>query len=226
MGIRPFSFIPTNIREWSNFFQQTQVTPSTDSVSTELLKDNSVTSAKIAALNVTSAKLATDAVSSVKIQDNAITNGKLRDSAAASVIGCAAASSGDPADIAADADGKLLIRRAGLLGFDTLVAADIPAEFLTQTEGDARYPLLSNTLNGSATYDPPNLLTLTGASTTVAVTGAALNDFALASFSLDLQGVTVTAYVSAADTVTVRFQNDTAGTLDLASGTLKVRIFK
>lgn len=77
---------------------------------------------------------------------------------------------------------------------------------------------------GSATYDPPSLLTLTGATTTVTATGAALGDFASATFSLDLQGITVTAWVSAADTVSVRFQNDTTGTIDLASGTLRVNV--
>jgi hypothetical protein len=46
------------------------------------------------------------------------------------------------------------------------------------------------------------------------------------SFSLDLQGITVTAYVSAANTVSVRFQNESGGTLDLGSGTLRVRVRK
>lgn len=58
----------------------------------------------------------------------------------------------------------------------------------------------------------------------MAVTGAALGDFARASFSVDLQGVTLTAWVSAADTVSVRFQNGTAGAIDLASATLRVRV--
>jgi hypothetical protein len=34
----------------------------------------------------------------------------------------------------------------------------------------------------------------------------------------------VTAYVSAADTVTVRLQNESGGAIDLASGTLRVRV--
>lgn len=76
---------------------------------------------------------------------------------------------------------------------------------------------------GSATYDPGSLADGAGATTTVTCTGAALGDFALASFSLDLQGITVTAWVSAADTVSVRFQNESGGVLDLASGTLRVR---
>jgi hypothetical protein len=77
---------------------------------------------------------------------------------------------------------------------------------------------------GSATYDPPSLVDGSGATTTVTATGAALGDFASATFSLDLQGITVTAWVSAADTVSVRFQNESGGTLDLASGTLRVNV--
>jgi hypothetical protein len=79
-------------------------------------------------------------------------------------------------------------------------------------------------LNGSATFDPASLIDAAGATTTVTVTGAQLGDFAHASFSLDLQGITVTAWVSAANTVSVRFQNESGGTLDLASGTLRARV--
>lgn len=82
----------------------------------------------------------------------------------------------------------------------------------------------SSVLTGSATYDPPSLADGAGATTTVTVTGAALGDYATASFSLDLQGITLTAYVSAANTVTVRFQNESGGVIDLASGTLRARV--
>lgn len=79
-------------------------------------------------------------------------------------------------------------------------------------------------LEDSATYDPASLNDGDGVTTTVTVTGAALGDFAEASFSLDLQGITTTAWVSAADTVSVRFQNETGGTIDLGSGTLRARV--
>jgi hypothetical protein len=80
---------------------------------------------------------------------------------------------------------------------------------------------------GSATYDPPNLVDGAGDTTTVTVTGAALGDSVdTVSFSLDLQSITVTGYVSAANTVSVRFQNESGGTLDLGSGTLRVRVRK
>lgn len=84
----------------------------------------------------------------------------------------------------------------------------------------------TSALNASAVYDPPSLADGAGATTTVALSGAELSDFARASFSLDLQGITLTAWVSAADTVSVRFQNESGGTLDLASGTLRVNVTK
>jgi hypothetical protein len=58
---------------------------------------------------------------------------------------------------------------------------------------------------------------IVGTSPTGAWAGQVLRDFARGSFSLDLQGITLTASVSAAGTVSVRFQNGTAGAIDLGS---------
>jgi hypothetical protein len=90
--------------------------------------------------------------------------------------------------------------------------------------------LLSNAINAafpapltsSATYNPPNIVSGSSISTTVTVAGAALGNYVTASFSLDLQGLTLSAYVSAPNTVTVIFANNTGGAIDLASGTLTV----
>lgn len=81
-------------------------------------------------------------------------------------------------------------------------------------------------LRGSATYDAANLIDGAGATGTVTVTGAALGDFALVSFGVDLQGITTTAWVSAANTVSFRLQNETAGALDLASTTVRALVLK
>lgn len=86
--------------------------------------------------------------------------------------------------------------------------------------------LASSRLTGSATYDPPNLADGAGVTTTVTVSGAAMGDFAIASFSADLTGMTVNAYVSAVNTVSVRFQNETGAGIDLASGTLRALVWK
>lgn len=81
-------------------------------------------------------------------------------------------------------------------------------------------------LTGSVVWDPSSLTTLTQTVTTVTVTGAALGSLVDVSFSLDLQGQTLTAYVSAANTITVVLFNSTAGTLNLASGTIRVRVYQ
>ena len=81
-------------------------------------------------------------------------------------------------------------------------------------------------LTGSKTYDAASLTDGTGATTTVTVTGAELGDFAQASLGVDVSGITVTAWVSADDTVSVRLQNESGGTLDLASTTLRALVRK
>lgn len=79
-------------------------------------------------------------------------------------------------------------------------------------------------LFGSATYDLASLADGAGASTTVTVVGAALGDFCVASLGVSTAGILVTCTVTAANTATVRFQNETTGTLDLASATLRVTV--
>jgi hypothetical protein len=105
-------------------------------------------------------------------------------------------------------------------GADESVISQVLAEGLFN-DGTADGALL-----GSATYDPPSLTTGTQTTTTITVNGAALGDPVSASFSADLQAIQLTAYVSAANTVTCIFRNGTAGTIDLASGTLRVRVLK
>lgn len=79
-------------------------------------------------------------------------------------------------------------------------------------------------LVGTATYDPASLADGAGVTTTVTVTGAALGDFAEASFSIDLASVMLTSWVSAVNTVSVRFQNESGGVVDLASGTIRAQV--
>jgi hypothetical protein len=81
-------------------------------------------------------------------------------------------------------------------------------------------------LHAYAAYNPTSLDTGTRVSTTIAVTGAVVGDLCVPSFALDLQGIELHAYVSAADTVTAVFINNTGGTIDLASNALRVRVFK
>ncbi len=107
------------------------------------------------------------------------------------------------------------------------IVANALANFTTPFDITGSSSNISHTTgvwSNSATYDPPSLGDGVGATTTVSVTGAKLGDSALATFSLDLQGITLTAWVSSANTVSVRFQNESGGTLDLSSGTLRAQI--
>jgi len=81
--------------------------------------------------------------------------------------------------------------------------------------------------NGSATWDPGSLADGVGeTSSAITVTGAALGDFVIVSAPYDLQGITCSGYVSAANAVKIRLQNETGGTINLASGTWKARVIK
>lgn len=77
-----------------------------------------------------------------------------------------------------------------------------------------------------ATIDADSLADGAGDNDTIAVPGVALGDMVLGiSLGVDLAGMTVTGWVSAADVVTVRFQNESAtNPLNLASTTIKVLI--
>ena len=82
-------------------------------------------------------------------------------------------------------------------------------------------------LSGSATYDAPSIAAGASASTTVTVGGAALGDYVeRISLGLSSGGLTVTGYVSAANTVTVVLANLTGAAVDLASTTLAVDVRK
>lgn len=79
-------------------------------------------------------------------------------------------------------------------------------------------------LDGSATVDPASIADGDEVAGEITVTGAVLGDFVLASFSLDVADLVVAAAVTAANTVTYSILNNTGGAVDLASGTLRVRV--
>jgi len=78
----------------------------------------------------------------------------------------------------------------------------------------------------TATWDPDEVPAGGKMSTTVTVPGAALGDFVMRSFSLDLQELAFTADVVAANTVEVVFANLTGAAVNLGSGTLRVLVLK
>ena len=79
-------------------------------------------------------------------------------------------------------------------------------------------------LDGSETFDAGSIADGDEEVGEITVTGAVLGDFVLASFSLDVTDLTVSAEVTAADTVTYQFSNQTGGAIDIATGTLYVRV--
>jgi hypothetical protein len=83
--------------------------------------------------------------------------------------------------------------------------------------------LFSDTWSVTCTLDAGSLVDGAGETETIAVPGVVLGDIVIGfSFGVDLAGITATGYVSAANVVTIRLQNESAGTLDLASTTVKV----
>lgn len=86
--------------------------------------------------------------------------------------------------------------------------------------------LIKKHLSTTATWNPASVGSGAQTSTTVSLSGAALGDEVTCSFSLDLQLMQLTGYVSASDTVTVVLRNGTGSGIDLASGTLRVSVWQ
>lgn len=80
---------------------------------------------------------------------------------------------------------------------------------------------------GSATWDPASVAAgAQSAATTITVTGAVAGDRVIAWHTANQLGGKLVAWVSAADTVSVAVHNPTAGAIDIATGTLSVRVVK
>lgn len=82
--------------------------------------------------------------------------------------------------------------------------------------------IFKNVAAAQVTIDPSNLVDAAGETKSVTVTGAALGDIVLIGPPYDLQDITVTGYVQAANTVEVRIQNESGGAINLASGTWNI----
>lgn len=87
-----------------------------------------------------------------------------------------------------------------------------------------KFKLLAAKLTGSVTWDPASIAAGAGESKDVTVTGAALGDYAVGSLGVDTQGMSLTAVVKSANTVTLRLHNGTAGALDLATSTARAMV--
>lgn len=73
--------------------------------------------------------------------------------------------------------------------------------------------------------DVASLLDAAGSTESFTVPGLTLGDHVIsAAWGVDLAGMTVTWYVSAANTLKARVQNESASTVDLASATVTVLV--
>lgn len=76
----------------------------------------------------------------------------------------------------------------------------------------------------NTTYDPPSLATATQQVKSVSFAGANVGDNVSVSFNQPMQGTRMWGEVTATDTVTVYHRNDTGVTVDVANGTLTIKI--
>jgi hypothetical protein len=84
---------------------------------------------------------------------------------------------------------------------------------------------VAKTFSVTATWDAPSVATGGDEIDTIALSGVALGDIVLGvSLGVSLQGLVATAYVSAADVVTVSLANNTGAAVDLGSTTVRVLI--
>jgi len=100
------------------------------------------------------------------------------------------------------------------------------ATAVTSRRGNDQFRgLFSDTWNVSCTLDSGSVATTATATDTVTVAGVALGDMVIGmSIGVSEAGLMRRAYVSAANTVTIVTVNPTAGSIDLASTTLKLVI--
>lgn len=98
---------------------------------------------------------------------------------------------------------------------------------VTRRGNDQFRGLFSDTWSVRATLDAGSLVDGAGETDDITIPGVALGDMVLsASLGVDLVGLTVTGYVSAANTVKFRIQNESGSTADLASSTLRIVVVR
>jgi hypothetical protein len=116
------------------------------------------------------------------------------------------------------------IKRASTIGAgEALVQAEVlwtPLGRRFLTTDDNLIPLAYQRV-----WNPPSLAAGDQTTATSTVAGAEVGDMVLISFSQDLQGMQLTAYVSATDTVVTVLRNGTAGTIDLGGGLMKFKLW-
>lgn len=101
-------------------------------------------------------------------------------------------------------------------------------EEYTTPSGERRWVVpLANTLVLDFVWDPASIaINASELSPDATVTGAATGDFVAAASTRDLQGMSLSGYVSAANTVKLTLTNNTGGAINLASTTFHIKVTK
>lgn len=94
--------------------------------------------------------------------------------------------------------------------------------FISATSAFA--PLEKISRVATTTYNPPSIAANATVTTAVALNGVVVGDVVQSAFSQYNADIEISAVVSAANTVTVKFKNTGAAAVDLASGTLTVKL--
>ncbi len=81
-------------------------------------------------------------------------------------------------------------------------------------------------MTGSETFDAISLADGVQETEDMTVTGAELGDYVVCSISVDIVDLYLTGAVTAADVVTLVLRNESTGTIDLASATIRALVIK
>jgi hypothetical protein len=126
MGLREFTSVPADPREWGRWMR---------------------------AQFITADQVAPGVVDATALADNAVTNPKFRDSAALSVIGRPVNSIGDPSDISAAVDLTVLRRSGAAIGFGAITSVYV-SDFNEACQ-DAALAALTDSSEIDWTYNDP-----------------------------------------------------------------------
>lgn len=102
-----------------------------------------------------------------------------------------------------------------------ITAVATNCSFISVTNTDS---ILQIAGTAKTTYDPPSLANGVQQSTTVTLAGAKVGDNINVSFDKPLSGTRIWGEVTSANTVTIYHRNDTGAVVDVASGTLTVKL--
>jgi hypothetical protein len=126
----------------------------------------------------------------------------------------------------ADGDDTLYVLPPTRSGMEyTICRVDFAAGEDIQIDPDGSEVIYKAKSSGRVVWDPANLIDGAGeTSAAITVTGAVLGDIVSVGAPYDMQDLTATGYVQAANTVEIRLQNDSGGAIDLGSGPWEVLV--